>query len=199
MTCGPACVQGAAAASGSLVTRCCVSVWRTAGHPSTAPMLLAHAPKGLVQPVSGSRRRRPPTGRRRRRLGSLMRLDTADSSLCHSGRAPADRWSLEAHMAVPAPPLWPATGPGTSASAPRLLDAVRAVGSDLELPVVLQHLVEAAVTLIQAEYGALGVWGPSASEFDLLRSRHRSCRDRRYPRSAARPLGLSQEEGLPEG
>ena len=39
----------------------------------------------------------------------------------------------------------------------RLLDAVRAVGSDLELPAVLRHIVEAAVTLVQAQYGGLGV------------------------------------------
>jgi len=39
----------------------------------------------------------------------------------------------------------------------RLLEAVRAVGSDLDLPVVLRHIVEAAVTLVQAGYGALGV------------------------------------------
>ncbi len=52
--------------------------------------------------------------------------------------------------------------------ASRLLDAVRAVGSDLELPVVLRHLVEAAVTLVQARYGALGVVdssGEGLSEF----------------------------------
>jgi signal transduction histidine kinase len=50
----------------------------------------------------------------------------------------------------------------------RLLEAVRAVGSDLELPVVLRHLVEAAVVLVQAEYGALGVVdasGEGLSEF----------------------------------
>ena len=50
----------------------------------------------------------------------------------------------------------------------RLLEAVRAVGSDLELPVVLRHIVEAAVTLVQAEYGALGVVdadGEGLSEF----------------------------------
>ena len=39
----------------------------------------------------------------------------------------------------------------------RLLEAVRTVGSDLELAAVLRHIVEAAVTLVQAGYGALGV------------------------------------------
>ncbi|MCW2778640.1 MAG: devS [Frankiales bacterium] len=50
----------------------------------------------------------------------------------------------------------------------RLLDAVRAIGSDLELPVVLRHLVDAAVTLVDARYGALGVVdasGEGLSEF----------------------------------
>lgn len=39
----------------------------------------------------------------------------------------------------------------------RLLDAVLAVGSDLDLPVVLTRIVQAAVTLVDATYGALGV------------------------------------------
>jgi signal transduction histidine kinase len=38
-----------------------------------------------------------------------------------------------------------------------LLEAVVAVGSDLELEAVLRHIVEAAVTLVDARYGALGV------------------------------------------
>jgi signal transduction histidine kinase len=40
-----------------------------------------------------------------------------------------------------------------------LLDAVVAVGSNLELEVVLRQIVEAAVTLVSARYGALGVIG----------------------------------------
>src|ERR1700733_7680372 len=40
-----------------------------------------------------------------------------------------------------------------------LLEAVVAVGSDLELEVVLRRIVEAAVTLVDAKYGALGVIG----------------------------------------
>ena len=50
---------------------------------------------------------------------------------------------------------------GTGQSIPerldRLLEAVQAVGSDLDLPVVLRHIVGAAVTLVEAGYGALGV------------------------------------------
>ena len=41
----------------------------------------------------------------------------------------------------------------------RLLQAIVAVGSELELSSVLRHIVEAAVTLVDAEYGALGVIG----------------------------------------
>ena len=40
-----------------------------------------------------------------------------------------------------------------------LLEAVVAVGSDLDLEVVLRRIVEAAVTLVDAKYGALGVIG----------------------------------------
>jgi two-component system, NarL family, sensor histidine kinase DevS len=40
-----------------------------------------------------------------------------------------------------------------------LLDAVVAIGSELNLEVVLRRIVEAAVTLVDARYGALGVIG----------------------------------------
>ena len=40
-----------------------------------------------------------------------------------------------------------------------LLEAVVAVGSHLELEVVLRQIVEAAVELVSARYGALGVVG----------------------------------------
>ena len=39
----------------------------------------------------------------------------------------------------------------------QLLDAVLTVGSDLDLPAMLQRIVEAAVDLVDATYGALGV------------------------------------------
>jgi signal transduction histidine kinase len=41
-----------------------------------------------------------------------------------------------------------------------LLDAVVAVSSDLDLPVVLSHIVRAACQLVDARFGALGVIGP---------------------------------------
>jgi hypothetical protein len=39
----------------------------------------------------------------------------------------------------------------------RLLDAVLAVGSDLDLPAMLRRIVKAGVELVDATYGALGV------------------------------------------
>ena len=44
--------------------------------------------------------------------------------------------------------------PGTSAS---ILDAVMSLASDLDLEVILRRLIETAVDLVDAEYGALGV------------------------------------------
>ena len=49
-----------------------------------------------------------------------------------------------------------------------LLAAVLAISSDMALPAVLRHLVESAVTLVDARYGALGVLdtaGEGLSEF----------------------------------
>jgi signal transduction histidine kinase len=43
----------------------------------------------------------------------------------------------------------------------RLLDAVLTIGSDLDLPSVLRRIVEAAVDLVGARYGALGVLNES--------------------------------------
>ncbi|MFE5587304.1 GAF domain-containing protein [Kitasatospora sp. NPDC056531] len=48
---------------------------------------------------------------------------------------------------------------GTRDRVHSLLEAVLAVGRDLELTQALRHIVEAAVTLVDAEYGALGVVG----------------------------------------
>ncbi|HUR22955.1 MAG TPA: GAF domain-containing protein [Acidimicrobiales bacterium] len=50
----------------------------------------------------------------------------------------------------------------------QLLDAVMTVGSDLDLASVLRHIVESAVALVDARYGALGVLdesGTSLSQF----------------------------------
>lgn len=51
------------------------------------------------------------------------------------------------------------TARGTRDRVHSLLEAVLAVGRDLELSQALKHIVEAAVTLVDAEYGALGVIG----------------------------------------
>ncbi|MGA5823807.1 GAF domain-containing protein [Kitasatospora sp. NPDC094028] len=48
---------------------------------------------------------------------------------------------------------------GTRDRVHSLLEAVLAVGRDLELSQALRHIVEAAVALVDAEYGALGVIG----------------------------------------
>jgi len=49
-----------------------------------------------------------------------------------------------------------------------LLEAVVAVGSDLQLEAVLRRIVEAAVTLVDAGYGALGVVGEDARLADFI-------------------------------
>ena len=50
----------------------------------------------------------------------------------------------------------------------QLLDAVLTIGSDLDLPAMLRRIVESAVDLVDARYGALGVLddtGTRLSEF----------------------------------
>ena len=49
-----------------------------------------------------------------------------------------------------------------------LLEAVIAVGGDLELEAVLRRIVEAAVTLVDARYGALGVVGEDGRLADFI-------------------------------
>jgi signal transduction histidine kinase len=56
----------------------------------------------------------------------------------------------------------PALAPSAGAAPDRLrglLDAVLAIGQDLDLQAVLRRIIEAAVELVDAEYGALGVIG----------------------------------------
>jgi GAF domain-containing protein len=57
-----------------------------------------------------------------------------------------------------------------------LLEAVVAVGTNLELEVVLRQIVEAAVTLVNARYGALGVIGEGGRLAEFV------------------PVGLSEEQ-----
>ncbi|GAA3039298.1 two-component system sensor histidine kinase [Streptomyces glomeratus] len=59
---------------------------------------------------------------------------------------------------------------GTQDRVHRLLEAVLSVGRELDLPQVLRGIVEAAVALVDAEYGALGVIGDDRmlSEFHTV-------------------------------
>ncbi|MGX9890961.1 GAF domain-containing protein [Streptomyces sp. NPDC002276] len=57
---------------------------------------------------------------------------------------------------------------GTRGRLHRLLQAVLSVGRELDLSQVLRHITEAAVVLVDAEYGALGVIGPDQSLAQFL-------------------------------
>ncbi|MFF1419977.1 GAF domain-containing protein [Streptomyces sp. NPDC058280] len=59
---------------------------------------------------------------------------------------------------------------GTPESVQSLLEAVLSVGRELDLPQVLRHIVEAAVVLVDAEYGALGVIGEGMTLSQFLTS-----------------------------
>jgi signal transduction histidine kinase len=50
----------------------------------------------------------------------------------------------------------------------RILDAIFAISSDLELPAVLQRIVQVACDQTDAEYGALGVLGAESTEGEIL-------------------------------
>ena len=54
----------------------------------------------------------------------------------------------------------PETGDVLGGQVRAMLDAVMAISSDLDLPNVLGRIVESAVSLTHARYGALGVIGP---------------------------------------
>jgi signal transduction histidine kinase len=57
---------------------------------------------------------------------------------------------------------------GTQGRLHGLLEAVLSVGRELDLSRVLRHITEAAVVLVDAEYGALGVIGPDQSLAQFL-------------------------------
>jgi signal transduction histidine kinase len=50
----------------------------------------------------------------------------------------------------------------------RILDAIFAISSDLELPAVLQRIVQLACDQADAQYGALGVLGAPSAEGEIL-------------------------------
>ena len=52
----------------------------------------------------------------------------------------------------------------------RILDAIFAISSDLELPAVLQRIVEVACDQTDAQYGAVGVLGEESPQGEILLS-----------------------------
>jgi hypothetical protein len=50
----------------------------------------------------------------------------------------------------------------------RLLDAVLAIGSELDLDMALRHIVETATSLVDARYGAWGVLDESRNELSAF-------------------------------
>src|SRR4051794_8190465 len=121
-------------------------------------------------------RTRPPAVR----MASNVLRRMACSCLEHWARCPVlciqtrRRAALRAGSKVPATP---AEGPrwwqadGVERRINRLLDAVVAVGGDLDLQAVLHRIAEAAANLVDAEYAALGVIsqdGQSLAQFIVI-------------------------------
>jgi signal transduction histidine kinase len=50
----------------------------------------------------------------------------------------------------------------------RLIDAITSIGADLDLPVVLRRITEAATELVGATYGALGVLSPDGTHLSAF-------------------------------
>lgn len=59
-------------------------------------------------------------------------------------------------------------GRGEPADLRRLISAIVSLGADLELPVVLRRITEAAVELVEARYGALGVLSPDRTSLSAF-------------------------------
>ena len=74
---------------------------------------------------------------------------------------------------------------GTQDRVHNLLEAVLSVGRELDLPQVLRRIVEAAVVLVDAEYGALGVIGDDRMRVPHRRHQRRAAGQDR--RTAQRP------------
>ncbi len=87
-----------------------------------------------------------------------------------SPRPPAPSCPVTGHgsgpAAGPGPGSWPQ--PSRPDRMRGLLDAVMSLGRGLELPEVLRGIVEAAVTLTDAEYGALGIVGDGQTLLEFL-------------------------------
>lgn len=56
--------------------------------------------------------------------------------------------------------------PGELTHLERLIDAIVLIGSDLDLPTMLQRIIESAVDLVDATYGALGVLDPTRTALE---------------------------------
>ena len=80
---------------------------------------------------------------------------------------------------------WPAStrDPGACASCS---DAVLAVGSDLDLDAVLQRIIESAVALVDARYGALGVLDEAGTGLARVHHGRDRRRDARRDRATSR-------------
>ncbi|MFI1866427.1 GAF domain-containing protein [Streptomyces jumonjinensis] len=90
------------------------------------------------------------------------------------------------------------TGDGADDAAghglPQLLEAVLSVGTDLELPTTLQHIVDTAAELTGARYGALGVIDPEGGALSELYTSGLSQEER--DRIGPLPSGASGVVGL---
>ena len=81
---------------------------------------------------------------------------TARSETCHT------------HLVTESVPPSHTSPADLGADARSLLEAVAAISSDLDLTSVLARIVEAATTLTDARYGALGVLGPEGGFSDIV-------------------------------
>ncbi len=84
---------------------------------------------------------------------------------------------------------------GEPARLPMLLEAVLAVGTDLELRATLQHLVDAATELVGARQGALGVLDPERPRLTGLFTTGMT--DEERARAGRLPGGPSGDLGVP--
>src|SRR5688572_20710383 len=108
-------------------------------------------------------------GMRARAVSALSASPTTvrSSSPSNSSRRPrrTTSWSSRRNTRTVTKGILPYPGTVTELVGPRslrrLLDAVMTVGSDLDLASVLHRIVESAVELVDAHYGALGVLDPT--------------------------------------
>ncbi len=78
-----------------------------------------------------------------------------------------------------------------------LLEAVVAVGTNLDLEMVLKQIVEAAITLVRARYGALGIIGEGGRLVEFVPVGLGDERDRGDPSLAGRPGAARRADHRP--